>query len=107
MEKIQTLADITRVHGRESTPLSISVNGKPVASRVQPAISGRWVEIVTLIPGDQITGAPAVSDGVAYVGSWDGCLYAVDPQTGREKWKFETGGQITGISLDGWFRSSY
>ena len=34
---------------------------------------------------------PTVDDGVVYVGSMDGYLYAVDSQTGRELWKFEAG----------------
>jgi outer membrane protein assembly factor BamB len=35
--------------------------------------------------------APAVVDGVAYVGSQDGFLYAVDTKTGQEKWRFDAG----------------
>jgi outer membrane protein assembly factor BamB len=34
--------------------------------------------------------APAVADGVAYFGSFDRNLYAVDAATGVEKWKYET-----------------
>jgi outer membrane protein assembly factor BamB len=38
-----------------------------------------------------IYAAPTVVDGVAYVGSHDGFLYAVDTQTAQEKWKFDAG----------------
>ena len=31
-----------------------------------------------------------VSDGVVYVGSYDTYIYALDAQTGQEKWKFKT-----------------
>jgi eukaryotic-like serine/threonine-protein kinase len=39
--------------------------------------------------------SPAISGGVAYVGSTDGNLYAVDLQSGAEKWKFKTQARIT------------
>src|ERR1051326_1758481 len=39
--------------------------------------------------------SPAIAGGVAYVGSTDGKLYAVDLQAGTEKWKFKTGARIT------------
>jgi outer membrane protein assembly factor BamB len=38
-----------------------------------------------------ILAAPTVVDGVAYVVSQDGFLYAVDTQTAQVKWKFDTG----------------
>ena len=41
--------------------------------------------------GDSVSSSPTVSDGVAYFGSEDSHLYAVDTKTGEEKWKFETG----------------
>ncbi|MCZ7539148.1 MAG: hypothetical protein M5U29_04365 [Anaerolineae bacterium] len=47
---------VTRVHGRTSVPLAIFVNGVRVAQRAQPAVPGRWVEIVTWVPAAQITG---------------------------------------------------
>ena len=47
---------VTRVHGRASVPLRVYVNGEPVATRVQPEISGHWVEIVTLVEGARIIG---------------------------------------------------
>ena len=34
---------------------------------------------------------PALSDGVAYIGSENGNVYAIDVNTGQEKWKFEVG----------------
>jgi outer membrane protein assembly factor BamB len=32
-----------------------------------------------------------VADSTVYAGSWDGYLYAVDAETGDERWRFETG----------------
>lgn len=39
--------------------------------------------------GDSIETAPAIVDGVVYVGSLDQHLYAIDLKTGQEKWKFK------------------
>ena len=36
----------------------------------------------------------AIADGVVYVGSKDGRLYALDAETGQEKWRFKTDGQV-------------
>ena len=41
-----------------------------------------------------VISSPAVADGVAYVGSTDGNLYAVDLQAGAQKWKFKTGARV-------------
>jgi eukaryotic-like serine/threonine-protein kinase len=38
----------------------------------------------------RVISSPAVVDGVVYVGSTDGNLYAVDAVSGAQKWKFET-----------------
>lgn len=45
---------VTRVHGRESVPLVVTVNGERLASRVQPTVPGRWVELVTWVPAAQV-----------------------------------------------------
>src|ERR1051326_2516922 len=37
-----------------------------------------------------IIGSPAIANGVVYIGSVDGNVYAVDEETGKEKWKFKT-----------------
>ena len=41
-----------------------------------------------------IVASPAVSNTRIYVGDLDGRLYAVDPLTGREQWRFEAEGGI-------------
>ncbi|MCD4687119.1 MAG: hypothetical protein K8S97_14420 [Anaerolineae bacterium] len=46
---------VTRVHGRESVPLTVYVNGQWDDVRVQPAVPSRWVEIVVLVRGANIT----------------------------------------------------
>ncbi|MBN1964748.1 MAG: hypothetical protein JW910_08885, partial [Anaerolineae bacterium] len=47
---------VTRVHGRTSVPLTVTVNDRWQQHRVQPAVPGRWIEVVTWVPGDLITG---------------------------------------------------
>ena len=37
-----------------------------------------------------IIGSPAIANGVVYIGSTDGNLYALDQETGKQKWKFKT-----------------
>ncbi|PYX50367.1 MAG: hypothetical protein DMG76_34870, partial [Acidobacteria bacterium] len=39
---------------------------------------------------------PVIADGVLYVGSADGAVYALDPTNGATKWRFQTG---EGLSL--------
>ena len=51
----QDLLLITRVHGRGTASLEITVNGDTVIQRVQPDVPGRWTEIVTWIPAEAIT----------------------------------------------------
>lgn len=41
-----------------------------------------------------ISATPIISDKVIYFGAEDGNLYAVDIQTGAQKWKFNTGASI-------------
>jgi len=42
----------------------------------------------------RVISSPAVVGGVAYVGSTDCNLYAIDMQAGAQKWKFETKGWV-------------
>src|SRR5438309_8729261 len=41
-----------------------------------------------------VISSPAVANGLAYVGSTDGNLYAVDLQAGMQKWKFKTNARV-------------
>ena len=43
------------------------------------------------------TSAPAVTDGVVYVGSSDNSLYALDAATGSELWSFATEGPVVAV----------
>lgn len=48
----------------------------------------------TLKTGGAVVSSPVLSDGVIYVGSDDGSLYAAEAATGVEKWKFATKGHV-------------
>ena len=37
-----------------------------------------------------VIGSPAIANGVVYIGSIDGNMYALDQETGKQKWKFKT-----------------
>ena len=45
--------------------------------------------------GGPIRGTATVSDGVLYLGSTDGNLYAIDALTGAERWRFHSNGPIS------------
>jgi outer membrane protein assembly factor BamB len=44
--------------------------------------------------GAPVFGSPATADGVVYVGSDDGSLYALDAESGETRWRFETGDRV-------------
>jgi outer membrane protein assembly factor BamB len=44
--------------------------------------------------GGSIMATPVVSGGIAYFGSADNHVYAVDAESGKEQWRFRTHGQI-------------
>lgn len=50
------------------------------------------VEANTFAPG--FKSSPTVADGTVYLGDEDGVFHAVDADTGKLKWKYETGGEI-------------
>jgi outer membrane protein assembly factor BamB len=52
------------------------------------ALTLDWIYYIGSFSG---TGSPAVANGVVYVGSYDGKLYALDAVTGALKWSYATG----------------
>ena len=49
--------------------------------------------------GDKIWSTPVVQNGVAYFGSHDHFVYAVDLRDGHQVWRYETGGAVVGNPL--------
>ncbi len=67
------------VHGGNVNAVSISLTGA----------------VKTLLAtGGPIESSPAVANGVIYVGSRDGNLYAIDATSGAKRWEFKTGSWI-------------
>jgi outer membrane protein assembly factor BamB len=52
------------------------------------------VEQVVAFSVDSRPGQPAIAEGVVYLGSEAGVLYAAEMETGRELWRFQTGGPV-------------
>jgi glucose dehydrogenase len=65
--------------------------GPRTVAQVKPA----W----TFPTGDAVTASPAVVGGTVYVGSWDGFFYALDGDTGQQRWKFQLDCQRTVVPL--------
>lgn len=46
--------------------------------------------------------SPLVANGLVYAGDWNGYVYALSAKTGREVWRFRTGGEVKGaLALTG------
>lgn len=59
------------------------------------------VEIKRVLPAtgppyeyDYLHSSPVHREGTVYVGSANGVLYAIDAETGKERWRFETDGKV-------------
>ena len=62
---------------------------------IGPGLEGQPAEAWRFAAGSPILSQPAVAAGVAYFGSDDGVLYAVDLRTGAERWRHDTGASLT------------
>lgn len=60
-------------------------------SPITAATVGRLKELWRFTAGGPVTGTPAIVDGMVYIGSYDGSLYALDAETGSPLWSYETG----------------
>jgi outer membrane protein assembly factor BamB len=47
----------------------------------------------------EVDASPVVSNGTVFIGSRDYSFYALDAVTGRKKWSFETGGEISNTAV--------
>jgi polyvinyl alcohol dehydrogenase (cytochrome) len=64
----------------------------PNETQLTPATVGRLKPKWVFETGGDVSSQPTIVDGVVYFGSWDGKEYAVNAQTGKQIWAFETGG---------------
>jgi outer membrane protein assembly factor BamB len=49
-------------------------------------------------PSGAVTSEPVLANGLLYVTSWDAKIYALDPETGAERWVFDTG--VAGFGIE-------
>jgi len=55
--------------------------------------SKEWLEWKYKTSG-MVYASPVISDGVVYIGSMDSIFYALDAESGQEKWRFHSGNTI-------------
>jgi polyvinyl alcohol dehydrogenase (cytochrome) len=79
----------------------------PSEDEITPATAGRlklkWAFTYAKVPGARTGSQPAIVDGVLYVGAPDAKFYALDAETGAQKWVFDLtkiAGPISDTSLD-------
>lgn len=61
----------------------------------------KWHFTVPSLSG-QVVGPPVVADTTVYVGASDHYVYALDTNTGAERWRFRTGNKVwAGVAPDG------
>ncbi|MGH2559300.1 MAG: PQQ-binding-like beta-propeller repeat protein [Thermomicrobiales bacterium] len=51
--------------------------------------------------GRTVFSAPVLANGVLFVGSWGGYLYAIDARTGADRWTYRTGRMVHAAPLTG------
>ena len=61
-----------------------------LSRRTVRSIGVKW----SYTTGDLVTSSPAVANGVVYVGSNDGNVYALDASSGALLWSYSTGGHV-------------
>lgn len=89
-----------------ATPVTPSDDGWPIYGRDLAdtrAAAGASITVATaerLEPlweapvGGFVTATPVLAAGTIYVGAWDGRLDALDAETGRQIWSYDTGTQV-------------
>ncbi len=70
--------------------------GGPTHSGVYPAAPGEYGGIRwQFATGGPVRSSPTVSEGVVYIGSGDGNVYALDVRTGELRWRYAAGSPVT------------
>lgn len=71
-----------------------SHSGYSAESQINSANTQTLSQAWSFGAGDWVTGTPIVSDGVVYIGSWDGHMYALRERDGSMLWNYN-GGTLT------------
>jgi len=74
---------------------ALVVMGSSIASGQNEAGATDEVDSGWSVPFDGSDSRPVVNNGVLYVGSFDGAVYAFDMATSQQKWRYQTGEGLT------------
>ncbi|MEK6321519.1 MAG: PQQ-binding-like beta-propeller repeat protein [Acidobacteriota bacterium] len=66
-------------------------SGYSATSLVNSSNVGTLAQAWSFTTGGWVTGTPIVADGVVYIGSWDGNIYALRERDGTVVWSFNAG----------------
>ena len=66
-------------------------SGYSTTSLLNTSNVGSLTQAWSFTTGGWVTGTPIVADGVVYVGSWDGNMYALRERDGSVIWSFNAG----------------
>lgn len=62
----------------------------PCETTIAPDTVGDLAEAWFFNTDDVVTATPAVAGGTVFVGDWAGTFYAIDAETGEQRWRHET-----------------
>lgn len=66
-------------------------SGNSSESQISAANASSLTQAWDFTTGDLVTGTPLVADGVVYIGSWDGKMYALRERDGSIVWTYNAG----------------
>ena len=91
---------LTEIVSSETGPstilVAVSEDGNLYAFDAASGTELSWSPFRT---GGKLWSTPAIQNGIAYFGSHNHSVYAVDLRDGRELWRYETGGAVVGNPL--------
>jgi len=76
-------------YGRDLTGTKATLDGVITSANVA-SLTSLW----TFAVEGPVSATPVIVDGVAYVGSYDGNLYAIDLYSGAEIWRYASGSEV-------------
>ncbi len=72
---------------------AVLLSGATAAAGIAPATANS-LEVKWDFPAGQVTSSPVLANGLLYVSSWDGSIYALDPDDGSVTWSYDTGSAV-------------
>src|SRR5215211_2893368 len=92
-------ADVARVIARMPEDATFRGTRARTGEQPGPGPKGEPAELWQVVLDEPVLSSPIVAGGAAYVKAWDDRLHALDVETGRELWSFETGGLDTAAAV--------